>query len=314
MSKQKTWFKIIFFFFLIFWLILLITKRYSGHVKYFTAWVLEKGTYDWYAYPLLRAIGEAGYQAIGYSFFFILPFLTFFIGLLFVLFLALDFGYCNKWLLLFLFLTAWGIGETGFFTHDFLMYFLVCIYSFFYFRYVYKRQGHYVILLFLNALMFFCRESAVIVMPLTYLALLKPRPITFPKFPGCLALIAPTFKAPDVVGKTLYDLNDSITEGVRSVFSFHPANWWKYFNFPIFCLSFVAFFKKPDLHLLALVGLTFVYVYSINSNPLFSDSVMRYSLALVPLHLFYLKNLFGEKVVWNYGKQYYCWLWLGCHS
>jgi hypothetical protein len=281
---------------LIIWFALFFAKRYSGHAKYFISWVIEKGTYDWYAYPVMRWLGEIGYNTIGYSFFFILPFTMFFVALLFILFLALDFGYCNKWLFLFLLLVGFGIGETGFFTHDAPMFFLTSIYSFFYFRYLYKRKGFWFVLLFLNGLMFFCRESALVVLPLTFFALIKPKQLFFPKT-VCLSLLAPTFKAPDLIGKTFYDLNDSITEGVNSIVSFHPANWFKYFYFPTFTLSFLAFFKKPDSHLLALIGLTFVYVYSINSNPIFNDSVMRYSLSLAPLHLFYLKNLFGEKTI-----------------
>jgi hypothetical protein len=275
------------------WLWLFFTGRYSGLANDFIAWVVQKGTLDWYAFPFMRLVGEWGYSFFGYSFFFLYPFALFFCGLLAILALAREFNYCNWKLFVFLFLVSDIIWHLGFFTHDAPMFFLVSVYAYFYFRFVYLKKGNFFFLLLLNVLMLFVRESGLVLSPLTFLALVKPRVLSFPSYPKypsliCSTLLYPNFKANVFFGKTIYDWNASLQEGMKTFFVFHPANFFKYFYFPPFCLSFLAFFWKKDLHLLALIILTFCYVYSINSNPLFYTSVMRYSSSFVPLHLFYV--------------------------
>lgn len=293
MNQQKKWFAIIFFVFLVMWLGLFATHRYFLIADDFARWVIQGGTFDWYAFPLLRTIGEIGYNAIGTSFFFVFPFTLFFLALLFILFLAIDFGYCNKWLFLALLTTGYLVGFVGFFVHDTPLFFLVSVYAFFYFRLVYKNQGTIIVPILLNAIMFFTREIAFVLVPFTLLALIKPRKIKFETnkvFPIMLAptLYYPNFTKPDLLGKTIYDLNASLVGGINTLFTFHPANFFKYFNHAIFVLSFFVFFKQKDFHLFCLIVLTFLYVYIIESNPIFYTSISRYVLSFVPLHLFYV--------------------------
>lgn len=246
------WTLLIFDWFLCIWLWLFLAKRYSGLADDFIFWVMQKGTLDWYSFPIMRWIGEMGYNIFGYAFFFLFPFALFFFGLVFILLLAREFNYCNWKLFIFLFLIADIIWHLGFFTHDSPMFFLVSIYAYFYFRFVYLKKGNFFVLLFLNASMLFVRESGLGLLPFTFLALIKPRTLSFPLYSkyqgiGFSTLLYPNFKFPDFLGKTIYDWNASLYEGIKTFFTFHPANFFKYFYFPPFCLSFLAFFWKKDL-------------------------------------------------------------------
>jgi hypothetical protein len=187
------------------------------------------------------------------------------------------------------------LGELAFFTHEPPGFFLVSIYAFFYFGYVYKKRGHFFVLFLLNLLLILSKDIGMVLLPFTFLALIKPKKISLsvPVLPTiCLStLTLPSFTKPDFFGKIVYDINAVFFEGFQSFHIFHPGGALKYFQQPIFFLSFLSFFVKKDLHLLVLSILTFVYFYAIITNPIFNDSVFRYSLSLLPLHLFYAKDL-----------------------
>lgn len=261
---------LIFLYFLLAWFFLWQFDLMDGQHHEFISWVEKNGTYDWYAYPFMRWIGEIGHNAIGDIFFIAFPFCLFFIALTFIVLTAKYFNQNFLLLFLVLFSASFGLRAVGFFTHDAPVFFLTSIFSYFYYKTVYSDQKHYFVLFLCTIGLLCLRETGVLFILFFIACFFKPKEIVLTLKPYFFGIFPITDGFSSLLGKV------------------NPQNIFKFFTNPVFTLSFISILKKKDTHHFLLLFLTFVYVYSIANDPVYYGSTFRYTFSLVPMHLFYI--------------------------
>jgi hypothetical protein len=282
---------IIFSAFVLLWIVFAIFGLQGGQHGDFINWVKQNGSDDWYTYPAMKYIGTAGYGLIGDSFFYVFPFLLFSGSIIFLLRLCKEFG-INPLIFFALFLTVIiGIKDIGFFTHDAPVFFLSSAFTFFYFKVLYKKQNHLIVLFFLAFLSLWFRESGFIFVALAIVAAVSK--IRLPKRLPTKLPIA-TFAFFPLIDKTIQDSVFALKEGLNFIKVVSPYGFMRFFQNTIFSMSFFFFLFKREKYHFVLLAATFLYVYSVAVHTVYSDAVLRYSFSLVPLHLFYVLGYFGE--------------------
>lgn len=269
--------------FVLVWLGLLGFGLESGQHSDFVKWVKENGTDDWYAYPIMKHIGLIGYGAFGDMFFLAFPLIIMLCSLAFLLLTCRAFNF-NPLLLLLVFLPViHGIRDIGFFTHDAPQFLVGSAFAYYFFLTIYKHKYSYLKLFFLAFASLFFRESGILFIALAFVSLWIAEKSRFKGLFGFLP-----FSVIGLLKKTSSDFIDALQQSFNSFKHFNPYAVFKYFNNPVFALSFVALFLRFDKWHFLIVLLTFIYVFSVANNDIYYGSVFRYTFSLTPLHLFYV--------------------------
>lgn len=236
--------------------------------------------------PLLYWVGTASYLLLGPFTFMITPFVFLSLALFFLFKMFSHFQLKKEAILLCFVSTSKWIPLLNFFNRDCVLFSFSCIFTYHFFKYVKEGNTHS---LYYQILM-------VILMGFTkifwlYFFIIFLIGVAYKHKEKLNFLPAMFFDMPKYVNSHIQGFNQTFpTTSVLQVFSG--------FANPMFGMSFLLFLKKRDFIHLTIMFTTFIVWGVIMANGFSTSETVRYTIAIIPLHLFYigdsLKQVKGE--------------------
>lgn len=225
--------------------------------------------------PLLYLIGRPLYEMFGEIIFFLLPLTLLLIGTFFLFRLFSEFR-INKLILLIGLIFCYSQVPFNFwFSRDNLLYFLACIFAYFFFKELYLKSNtnNKVVLLCLCILIFFTKSFSLPFILLFLLVFVKQ---------NRNRLIFPM----------LYPISDWYGSMLKIGTSGKPWHFIGFLANPIFAISTFCFLfaKQKRTTWLILIIITGIMFGSMLAQPLSEQQAYRYTFSLVPLHLFFIAS------------------------
>jgi len=236
---------------------------------------LIEGRDEEFLFPMLYYVGRPAYEVIGEAARYILP-LIFLIGGFFVLTkIFREFKLPQEAILLSFATTLFSINFLGYFMKDSLMFFLACLFAYFFFRIRYKN--------------IFCWWKLLAILPI--MVMTREMGIAFVAFAGFLVLtkmpkkyFLATAVFPNSPRWTI-NLINLVKEGWDNLLNF-DIHTFQLPN-PIYWVSTIAIIFTRDLFHIVLMAITVIMAASMTSWS-WECCVFRYTFSFMPLHLFYV--------------------------